>query len=129
LAAMAFHSIGMNPLAGLAICFAGVSGGFAANFLLSTADTLLSGLSQEAARIIDPQYVVTPVVNWYFMAVSSLLVIGVGTVVARKITIPFLGTYQGEVARISPEPLNADEKRVLLWALVTIAVLILLLAL
>ncbi len=119
LAGMAFHSAGLNPLAGLAICFAGVSGGFAANFLLSTADTLLSGISQEAARIINPRYVVTPVSNWYFMAASSLLIIGVGTVIARRITIPWLGEYKGDVPPAALESLKAEEKRGLLWAAVT----------
>lgn len=126
LAAMAFHSAGMNPLAGLAVCFAGVSGGFAANFLLSVADPVLSGLSQEAARIIDPTYSVSPVVNWYFMSVSSLLIIGVGTLVATKITIPFLGDYQGDNKQSAPEPLNSYERRGLLWAGLVLAAFVLL---
>lgn len=96
LAGITFHSAGLNPIAGITICFAGVSGGFAANFLLSTADTLLSGISQEAAKIINPQYIVTPLSNYYFMATSSLLIIGIGTLIANKITIPFLGEYKGE---------------------------------
>lgn len=111
LAAMTFHSVGMNPIAGLAICFAGVSGGFAANLLLSTADVLLSGLSQEAARIIDPAYVVTPVSNWYFMATSSFLIVAIGTLVATKITIPFAGVYTGEAPRETMTDLSRDEKR------------------
>ncbi len=116
LAALLFFNMGMHPLAGLAICFAGVSGGFAANFLLSTADTLLSGLSQEAARIIDPEYVVTPVSNWYFMAASSMAIIGIGTFVAHRVTIPFLGKYQGAGTPETIEPLNAQEKQGLLSA-------------
>jgi hypothetical protein len=69
--ASAFYP-GPYPFAhgGLASCFAGVSGGLAANLLLSTADPLLSGISQEAARILDKNYIVTPVSNWYFMASS-----------------------------------------------------------
>lgn len=110
LAAMTFHSVGMNPLAGLAICFAGVSGGFAANLLLSTADTLLSGISQEAARIIDIKYLVTPVSNWYFMATSSFLIVGIGTLVANKITIPFAGTYTGTAVREKITDLTNLEK-------------------
>lgn len=119
LSAMAFHSAGLNPIAGLAICFAGVSGGFAANFLISAIDPLLGGLSQEAARIIDPNYVVTPVVNWYFMSASSLLIILVGTLIAKKITIPFLGEYKGGAERALPEPLNSGEKKGLLYAALT----------
>jgi aminobenzoyl-glutamate transport protein len=114
-------------LAGLAVCFAGVSGGFAANFLLSTADPLLAGISQEAARIIDPDYVVSPVVNWYFMAASSLIIVGVGTAVANRVTMPFLGAYKGNVAPAVLEPLTRLEKRGLLWAAVSILALIVLL--
>ena len=124
LAAMAFHSAGMNPLAGLAICFAGVSGGFAANILLSTADPLLAGLTQEAARIIDSKYSVSPLVNWYFMAASSFLIVGVGTLVANRITIPFLGDYTGASVRTAVEPLNALERRGLKWTLIVAAVLL-----
>lgn len=116
LAAMAFHSAGLNPLAGLAVCFAGVSGGFAANILLSTADPLLAGITQEAARIIDPKYSVSPVVNWYFMATSSFLIVGVGTLVANRVTIPFLGAYAGAAPRASLERLTPDERRGLRWA-------------
>ena len=125
LAAMTFHSAGMNPLAGLAICFAGVSGGFAANILLSTADPLLSGLSQEAARILDKNYVVTPVSNWYFMATSSILIVGVGTLIANKITIPFLGDYKGDHARADLIGLTPSEKKGLMWAGLTTLGLIL----
>lgn len=125
LAAMTFHSVGMNPLAGLAICFAGVSGGFAANMLLSTADPMLAGISQEAARIIDPNYTVTPVVNWYFMASSTLLIIAIGTVVANKITIPFAGAYTGSVPVPPIQPLSDDERRGLRAAGITAALLIL----
>lgn len=129
LAALTFHSAGLNPLAGLAICFAGVSGGFAANILLSTADPMLSGISQEAARILDKNYVVTPVSNWYFMATSSLLIVGVGTLIANKFTIPFLGEYQGEREKSELENLNDKEKKGLFWAgLVTLILVGLLLA-
>jgi aminobenzoyl-glutamate transport protein len=115
LAAMVFHSAGLHPLAGLAASFAGVSGGFAANFLLSTADTLLGGLSQEAARIIDPQFVVTPVANWYFMASSSLLIILIGTLVTNRIIIPYLGDYKGEAPLAALDRLSLSERRGL-WA-------------
>ena len=123
LAAMAFHSAGLHPLAGLAVCFAGVSGGFAANILLSTADPLLAGITQEASRIIDPKYAVSPVVNWYFMATSSFLIVGVGTLIANRVTIPFLGAYEGAAPRASLERLSADESRGLRWAGVAVAAL------
>ena len=59
LGAIIFLSVGRHPIAGLAAAFAGVSGGFSANLLLGTIDPLLAGISQEAARIIDPSYTVS----------------------------------------------------------------------
>ena len=111
LSALAFHSAGLNPWVGLAASFAGVSGGFAANFLLSTADPLLGGLSQEAARIIDAKYIVTPVANYFFMASSSLLIILIGTVVTNKVIAPYLGEYRSAEPVTGPGALTAEEKR------------------
>ncbi len=116
LSAALFHAVGRNPLVGLAAAFAGVSGGFAANLLLSTSDVLLSGISQEAARLIRPDYVVTPMSNYYFLAVSVFLVVGIATWVTERIVEPRLGKYTGE-ARAEPlTALNPAEKRGLWWA-------------
>lgn len=129
LAGLTFLSAGLHPVAGIAICFAGVSGGFAANVLLSTADPMLSGISQEAARILNKDYVVTPLSNYYFMATSSLLIIAVGTLIARKVTLPFLGDYQGAQSSESLQRLSEAEKRGLLGATVMIGLLVLFLLL
>ena len=92
-----FHSVGRNPLAGMAAAFAGVSGGFSANILISTLDPLLAGLSTEAAQIIDPDYYVMPTANYYFMAVSAFVIAIVGTIITVKWTEPRLGKYVGDV--------------------------------
>lgn len=117
LAAMVFHAVGLHPLAGLACSFAGVSGGFAANFLLSGGDALLAGLTQEAARIIDPTYTVSPLVNYYFMAASSVVIILIGTLITNKIVIPYLGPYRGDTPREELNPLTKLERRGLWGAL------------
>lgn len=123
LSGLVFHSIGWNPLAGIACAFAGVSGGFAANLLLSTADPMLSGITQEAAKIIDPNYAVSPLANWYFMASSSFLIVLVGTLVTNKITIPYLGKYTGDAERTALDKLTALEKRGLLYAGIVLFIL------
>ena len=64
LAGVIFMAVGRHPVAGMAAAFAGVSGGFSANVVLGTIDPLLAGLSQEAARIIDPLYEVNPTANY-----------------------------------------------------------------
>jgi p-aminobenzoyl-glutamate transporter AbgT len=69
---------GRHPVPGLAAAFAGVSGGYSANLVLGTIDPLFAGLSQEAARIIDPSYVVSPAANYCLMFVSTFLITGLG---------------------------------------------------
>jgi aminobenzoyl-glutamate transport protein len=119
LGAIIFMSVGRHPIAGLAAAFAGVSGGFSANLLLGTIDPLLAGISQEAARIIDPAYTVTPACNYYFMVVSTFVIAAAGTWVTEKVVEPRLGVYLGEDTSGNEKvgPLDSAEKRGLLMAL------------
>lgn len=108
LAATIFLAVGRHPMAGLAAAFAGVSGGYSANLLLGTIDPLLSGLSEEAARIIDPSYSVSPACNYYFMVASTFMIAAAGTWVTERIVVPRLGEYRGDQV---PEPLRPLERR------------------
>jgi aminobenzoyl-glutamate transport protein len=103
MAGIIFHAVGRHPVAGMAAAFAGVSGGFSANFFIGTIDPLLAGLSTESARILDPDYYVLPTANYYFMAASTLLIAFLGTWITNRIVEPRLGTYEGDVPQ---EPIN-----------------------
>ncbi|MDD2983510.1 MAG: AbgT family transporter [Crocinitomicaceae bacterium] len=118
LAAVIFQAAGRHPIAGLAAAFAGVSGGYSANLLLGTIDPLLAGLSEEAARILDPTYLVNPASNYYFMFVSTFLIAILGTWVTEKIVVPRLGVYEGEEAAMSLDSLQKNEKKGLRYALI-----------
>lgn len=118
LAAVIFQAAGRHPIAGLAAAFAGVSGGYSANLLLGTIDPLLAGLSEEAARILDPTYLVNPAANYYFMFVSTFVIAILGTWVTEKIVVPRLGIYEGEEKAIGLETLNPLEKKGLRYALI-----------
>ncbi len=95
LAALVFYNIGRHPLAGLAAGFAGVGAGFTANFMITGADALLSGISTEVMESLGSDIVVTPVDNWYFMLVSVVVLTIVAGLVTEKIVEPRLGTYTG----------------------------------
>lgn len=119
LAAVIFISAGRHPIAGLAAAFAGVSGGYSANLLLGSVDPLLSGISQEAARLIDPSYSVHPACNYYFMVVSTFIIAFLGTWVTEKFVEPRLGTWKGDdkpKKDTAIEGLTKLEKRGLLYA-------------
>jgi len=130
LAALIFKAAGRHPVLGLTAAFAGVSGGYSANLVLGTIDPLLAGLSQEAARIIDPSYVVSPAANYYFMAVSTVLITGLGWWVTDRLVAPRLaGMNQDSHAAVTGDtedlvkPLSAAERRGLRWAATAFAIL------
>lgn len=123
LAGIIFKAIGRNPIIGMAAAFAGVSGGFSANLLLGTVDPLLAGLSQEAAQIVDPSYLVNPTANFYFMVVSTFMIAIVGTVVTERIVAPRLGDYPDSGNGENLEPLSKLEKKGLRWASISTVLL------
>lgn len=94
-----FYAAGRHPIAGIAAAFAGVSGGFSANFIPSGIDPLLQGFTQSAARIIDPNIQINPLNNWYFTGASSILIVLIGWYITDKIVEP----------RLKKVPVNVEE--------------------
>lgn len=115
--AIIFMAYGRHPMAGLAAAFAGVSGGFSANLLIGTLDPMLAGISTEAARMVNPTYTVDAASNWYFMIVSTFLIVLIGTFVTDKIVEPRLRahTHNSEDA-VKATILDSKEKQALKWA-------------
>lgn len=128
LAGMVFHALGRHPIAGIAAAFAGVSGGYSANLLIGTVDPILSGITQQAARLIAPEYTVGAEANWYFMAFSAIFISLLGWLITEKITEPRLGSYQAEAensetTNLNMHQLSIEEKRGLKAAGITLLVL------
>jgi aminobenzoyl-glutamate transport protein len=121
LGAVLFAQVGRHPLAGLAAAFAGVSGGFSANLFLTPLDPLLAGLTQEAARLYDPNYRVPATANYYLMIGSTFLLTIIGAMVTTWIIEPRLGPYRMQEAPAAVV-LGIKEKRGLTAAGLTFAV-------
>ncbi|MGB0861079.1 MAG: AbgT family transporter, partial [Pseudoalteromonas spongiae] len=94
LAGVIFYAMGRHPLVGIAAAFAGVSGGFSANFIPSGIDPLLQSFTQSAAQIIDPTIEVNPLNNWYFTSASSLFIVLLGWYITDKIIEPRLNKVE-----------------------------------
>lgn len=120
LAAALFHALGRHPLVGLAAAFAGVSGGYSANLLIGSVDVLLAGLTEAAAHLIDPKYTVAATANYYFMFVSTFILVAAGTWVTEKVVAPRLGEYTGVAVREKLQPLTPAERRGLGAAALTV---------
>ena len=67
LSGVIYASVGRHPIAGIAAAFAGVSGGFSANFMPGPIDALILGVTEPAVHIIDPTWTVNVAGNWYFI--------------------------------------------------------------
>ena len=109
-----FYAAGRHPLAGISAAFAGVSGGFSANFIPSGIDPLLQGFTQQAAQILDPERMVNPLSNLGFTALSSLLVIGVGWYLTDRVIEPRLQStaVDGDPEQMPKmDELTADDRR------------------
>lgn len=132
LAAILFMAVGRHPLAGLAAAFAGVSAGFSANLLLSGTDVMLGELTIEAAATVDGAYAdgMNLAMNYWFIIASTFLLTIVGTLVSQFVVEPRLGPWKGE-GRIEDEEveLTGVEKKGLLWATISGAATVALLAL
>lgn len=130
LAAALFLAVGRHPVAGLAAAFAGVAGGFGAGFFPTGGDGVLTGFAQDAARVIDPNYTVTILHNYYFKIVSAIVVTLGAWYVTDKIVEPRLMRLHGdelqssETGAIADMALKPSERKALLASLATMVVLL-----
>jgi len=94
--------------------------------VLGTVDPLLAGLSQEAARILDPSYEVNPTANYFFMVASTFLIAFAGTFITERVVEPRLGEYKGEAEEKlnTLDKLSDKEKKAVIIALATLAGLV-----
>ncbi len=126
LGAVLFYAAGRHPLAGIAAAFAGVSGGFSANFIPSAIDPMLAGITEAAAQVLDPTVYVNPLANWFFMGASSVVVIAVGWWLTDKVIEPRLKKdtpVDGDMSDMPKmEGLSPAESRGLFWATLSIVV-------
>lgn len=100
LAAALYLAVGRHPVAGMAAAFAGVAGGFGAGFFPNGSDGVLAGFAQDAARVIDPEYNVSILHNYFFKVVSAFTVMLGGWFVTDRIVEPRL-------RRLNPEDMQA----------------------
>jgi len=116
LAAIIFAVAGRHPLAGLAAAFAAVSGGYAGNVMPGQIDVLLLGFTQEAARIVDPDWTMNPLGNWYFILAIVILFTPIVWFITDKVVEPRLGPWGGVVdaelqADLDKADVTPDERK------------------
>lgn len=131
LAGILYASAGRHPIAGIAAAFAGVSGGFSANFAPGQLDALLYGITEAAAEILVPSYDANIAGNWYFITAMMALFIPVIWFITDKVIEPRLGKWVPEGDHIrtfadEDKPLSAAQKQGLLYAGLAVLAVVLL---
>lgn len=120
LGGLIFYAAGRHPLAGIAAAFAGVSGGFSANFVPSALDPMLQGISQVGAQIIDSSITLNPLNNYFFTTASSILIVGLGWFITDRIVEPKLqsAAVDGDLDELpSMDAVKDNERRALRFGL------------
>lgn len=92
LAAVAFHTLGRNPLAGMAAGFAGVAATFAVNIIIQPTDAMITEIANEAIALTGGEPL-TVVSNYYFSIVSLLVLCVVATIITERMIEPRLGAW------------------------------------
>ncbi len=121
LAGLIFAAAGRHPIAGIAAGFAAVSGGFSANLFPGHLDALLLGITEPAARLIQPDWTANIAGNWFFIIAMTVVFVPLAWFVTDKIVEPRLGPWQPSAdapIQLSESELSRDEKRGLFWSAV-----------
>ncbi len=132
LSALVYKEARRHPLVGIAAAYAGISGAFAANLIPGQFDVLMLGITQAAARLVDPVYPLNPLGNWGFTLALGLILTPVAWFITDRVIEPRLGpspTYEAnEADGAVASDLNADQKAGLNWAGIAALVIIALFA-
>ncbi len=121
LGALVFGAAGRNPLAGFCAALAGTGAGYTANLFVTGTDVLTAAISTEAARVLDPRAVVSPLGNWYFMIGSVFLLTAVGAALTVWWLEPRLRREPAAAREPAMERLSPVQRRALGRALLAAA--------
>lgn len=129
--AIIFLAYGRHPIAGMFAVNCAITAGFSANLLVTDVDAVLSSLTQQAAQLLDPNYEVNPLCNYYFMVASTFFLALVGWFICEKVIEPRLGKYdpsngtEEALMNMDVTAISAQEKKALRVAnLVLLAMII-----
>jgi aminobenzoyl-glutamate transport protein len=96
LAAAAFISVGRHPLAGLAVGFASVAAAFLVNVLITPVDGILTEITNDAIRLVNPNLSIDLAANVWFSIGSVVMLTVLIVLITERVIEPRLGAYTGD---------------------------------
>lgn len=116
LAAAAFLSVGRHPLAGLAVGFASVAAAFLVNILIVPVDGILTEITNDAIRLVNPNQSIDLASNVWFSIGSVVMLTVLIVQITERVIEPRLGPYTGDYTVPGENVLSEDEYRGLRYA-------------
>ncbi|GAA3583440.1 AbgT family transporter [Kribbella ginsengisoli] len=85
LGGLAFRAVGRSPILGVVVAYTAIASGYDASPIPTPNDAIFAGITEAAAKTIDPNASVSPLSNWFFNIASSILLALVITLVTRLV--------------------------------------------
>ena len=113
-----FKGVNRNPIAGLLLGYASVGGGYGTAIIPGGWDLVLTPITIDSAKLIDPSFDMTYMSGYYFTFVSTFLIAITSALVTIKVIEPKLGKYvpnneedkEEYEEKLTPEKIYAGKK-------------------
>ncbi|ARQ06228.1 AbgT family transporter [Macrococcoides canis] len=115
IAAMVFIKLGYHPVAGLVMAYASALGGYSASLMIGMSDALIVSFTEPAAKLVDDSVPVNAAMNYYFLCVSTVVLLIAAWFVTVKITIPRFGAYKSDL-HTAAEDVTPTERKAMIYA-------------
>ena len=89
------------------MAFGSASAGYNASLLVTASDPLLAGLTTSGANLLDENYVVSPISNYFFTAASAVVLAGLVTLITETLLVRTAATADAE-----PDEDPADDEQI-----------------
>ncbi len=99
-----FLALNRHPVAGVCAGYVASYGAFSANIFPAGTDVVLAGITQSAVSHLAVDAVVHPLMDWYCMMGSTVVLAAVVTIVTEKIIVPYLGDYKPPAGFVAQTP-------------------------
>ncbi|QNR07211.1 AbgT family transporter [Macrococcoides canis] len=127
IAAMVFIKLGYHPVAGLVMAYASALGGYSASLMIGMSDALIMSFTEPAAKLIDDSVPVNAAMNYYFLCVSTVVLLIAAWFVTVKITIPRFGAYKSDL-HTAAEDVTPTERKAMIYANIALLIAMLIVA-
>lgn len=99
-----FLALKRHPVAGVCAGYVAAYGGFSANIFPAGTDVVLAGITQSAVSHFAVDAAVHPLMDWYCMMGSTLVLATVVTIITERVIVPFLGDYHPPSNLVAESP-------------------------